>query len=142
MAIQKTAKQLVRRAGSTMIELLIVAALLGSVAGSIYLALVYGESINQRAYHLSRASQIASQEIEIIRSTPYASLTVPYNGAFIGSTDPLTDLPSGTANLTTSWQNSPTNTIKKAVVTVNWLEKGSNRQVQYTTLIVESGIGQ
>lgn len=130
------------RKGTVLIELVMVAALIGVVVIAMYMVLLYGASIKHRSRWQTRASQIAAQEIEIIRATPWASLTVPYNGAFIGTTDPVTELPGGTANLTTFYHINSNDKLKEAVVTVGWVENGQSKQVQYTTLVVESGVGQ
>lgn len=129
-------------AGTILIELIIVCFLIGVGVVAVYSALLYGSKVTVRSGHLTRAAQIVSQEMEIIRSAPYANLTTPYNGAFIGATDGVAELPQGTANLTTIYEDSPTNTIKRATVTVSWLEKSQTRQVQFTTFVVDQGLNQ
>lgn len=130
------------QAGTILIELIMVCFLIGVGVIAVYSALLYGTKVSIRSGHQTRAAQIASEEMEIIRATPYSSLTTPYNGSFIGATDPVSELPQGTANLTTIYENSPTNTIKRATITVSWLEKSQTREVQFTTLIVDQGLNQ
>ncbi len=130
------------KVGTVIIELIFVTAFMGIGVLALYSALIFGQNVGVRANHLTRASQIASQAMENIRQTAYANLATPYNGNFIGITDAVTELPSGANNLTTSYYDSPTNTIKKVVATVTWQEKGKTESVQYTTLVVAGGIGQ
>jgi hypothetical protein len=137
-----TIRPINRKGAAELLELLFVTLLLGSVGIAMYFTLVFGEKAGLRARHYARASQIAAQEMETVRSTSFANLTTPYNGAFIGNAQLATELPSGTTNLTTSYYNSPTNTIKRAVVTVSWNENGQPRSVVYTTLVAEQGVGQ
>ncbi len=130
------------RPGSVLIELIVCIGLFGTVTIAIYLSLIYGLKINQRSHRYHRASQIAAQEMEILRSTAYSSLAAPYSGSFIGTTDALTELPNGTGTLTISYDNSPTNTIKKATVVVSWEENSRLQAINYSTLIVSQGINQ
>lgn len=131
-----------RQGAAELLELLFVTLLLGSVGIAMYLTLVFGENAGRRARHYARASQIAAQEMEIVRSTAFTDLTTPYNGTFIGNAEPATELPSGTTNLATTYYDGPTNTIKQAVATVTWNENGQPRSVSYTTLVVDQGVGQ
>lgn len=125
-----------------MIELIVVVGLISSVAISIYLALLYGGLITILAHHEARANQIVSQELEIIRNTAFASLTTPYNGAFLGSPTAATDLPAVSQNLVVSYYDPPTNSIKQAVATLNWTERGKTYSVSHTTLVVNQGLNQ
>lgn len=118
-----------------LIELIVCIFLVGITAVALYSALLVGGRLNQRARHLTRAAEIATQAMEVVEGTSYSSLTVPYSGAFLGGVDPVTDLPDGTGNLAISWHDSPTNTIKKAVVTVTWNERGQTETIQYSTLV-------
>lgn len=129
------------RSGSIMLELVVVTALIGTTALSIVGSLLYGQSANARANNFAEASYIAGQEMEIIRTTAYADLTVPYDGDFLGRPDdPASKLPSGSGNLVMSYFDDPTNTIKQAVITVSWVEHGQNRSLEYTTLMTSGGI--
>lgn len=130
-----------RRGAVELIELLFVTALLSSVGIAMYFTLLFSQQTNLRIEHYALASQIASDQIEYLRGTPYANLTTPYNGSFLGNTA-ISSLPNGTTNLTVSYNDSPTNTIKKAVATVRWKENNKDQSLSYTTLIVDRGVGQ
>lgn len=123
------------RKGTMLIELVVCTFLVGITAVALFSALLVGAKFNERARHYTRANEIAAQAIEVVRGTPFASLTTPYSGAFLGNVDPVTELPSGTGSLVISYNNSPTNTVKKAIVTVNWVEKGQPVNIVYATLI-------
>lgn len=131
-----------RKGAGMLLEIIFVTWLIAAVGVAMYGALIYSDTIAQRTQNSVRASRIAAQEIEIIRKTPMSGMyTVPYNGAFIGNTlAPVSELPSGSRNLSITWYNSPTNTIRKVVVTVTWLEKKKTRSVIYTTLIYDKGL--
>jgi hypothetical protein len=130
------------RQGTVMIELVVATVLIGITTVALFEALIYSQHVSIRANRLARASQIANQEMEIVRATAYASLTVPYNGAFIGTTDSVSELPSGTSNLTISYQDAPTNSVKQAVITVTWRERTKTETVRYTTYVVNNGLYQ
>lgn len=138
----RTVQSPTRRQGTVLLELVVATFLVGSVTITLYLALIYGQLAPIKANHYARAGQLASQQIEILRSTAFANLTVPYNGPFIGGTDSIAELPSATANLVISYDDSPTNSIKKAVATVSWLDRGTTRNVSYSTFIVNNGLFQ
>ncbi len=123
------------RNGTILIELVVCTFLVGITAVALFSALIIGAKLNQRARHYTRANEIAAQAIEIVRGTPYATLTTPYSGTFLGNVDPVTELPSGSGSLVISYNNSPTNTVKRAVVTVGWVEKGNPVSIVYATLI-------
>jgi uncharacterized membrane protein len=119
------------------------AALFGVAIIAIINALFYASSVNARNSRYVTASAIASQQIEALRAQTFDSLTTPYNGSLTAATQPAaSSLPNGAGNLVVSYYNGPTNTIKQAVVTVSWSEKGQTRRIQYTTLLVANGVGQ
>lgn len=130
------------RRGTVMIELIMATFLIGITTIVLFEALIYSQHLSIRANRYARASQIANQEMEIIRATAYSGLVVPYNGSFIGTTDSVSELPGGTANLTLSYDDAPTNTIKKAIITITWLEGSKTETVQYSTLVVNNGLYQ
>ncbi len=128
------------RSGAIFVELLIAVFILGTAVLAIYLSIIYAGKVNQRARNLNLAQQIASQEIESLRSTSFSNITVPYNGAFIGNPQNASQiLPTASANLTTSWFDA-NNTQIKAVVTISWKERTQNRTLSYTTVIGKQGL--
>lgn len=123
-----------------MVELMIVAFLIGVTGVALYLSLAYGGKIGIRSRHQIKTSQILAKEMEIIRSESYTGLSVPYDGAFLKFPDPVSELPSGSHNLKIEYFDSPTNEIKKVTATVGWSEQGTLKNIQYTTLITEAGL--
>ena len=123
-----------------LIELIMVTAMIGTTVLAILLSFIYGQTASGHAKHHNRASQIASQEIEIVRNTDYDSLTVPYNGDFIGNPDAVTELPGGVGNLVISYFDTPNDTVKQVVATVTWTEHDNTQSVEYTTLVVDNGL--
>jgi hypothetical protein len=130
-----------RKGAVELIELLFVTVLLSSIGLAMYFTLLFSQQTNIRVKHYAQASQIAATQVEALRSTAYASITAPYNGTFTNGAT-ATDLPSGSTNLVVSYQNSPTNTIKRVVATVSWQENNKPRNISYTTLIVDQGVSQ
>lgn len=125
--------------GTVIIELIIVTAMIGTTAIAILLSLFYGQKAADRGRHQARASQIASQEIEIIRSTDFDNLTIPYDGAFIGNPDAASELPSGVDNLVIS-NFDASHDIYQAKAKVSWQENSGTQSVEYTTLVVNNGL--
>lgn len=130
-----------RRGSVELIELLFVTILLGTIGLAMYFSLLFSQRSSQRARHYTRASQVVSQQIETLRTTPYADITVPYDDTF--TTDPgwIGILPNSSTNLSVQWDDA-SQTIKRAVATVYWVENSLPRQLSYTTLIVSQGNGQ
>ncbi|PIP21382.1 MAG: hypothetical protein COX39_03425 [Candidatus Nealsonbacteria bacterium CG23_combo_of_CG06-09_8_20_14_all_40_13] len=127
--------------GYSLVELIVVIAIAGSVLVTIYLSLLYALKINLRARHSTFAYQSAEQEMEIIRNTPFANLTNQTSGSFLGTVSTLQQLPSGTGTLTIQDYQS-NNKIKEIVVIISWQEKTQSKQVTQSTLRAEGGIGQ
>ncbi len=128
-----------QRSGSIILELLVAIFLIGTVSISLILALIYSQKSNVYNSHRQVASRLATQEIETVRSLGYTALTTPYNGNFLSGTT-TTVLPSGSGNLQVSYFNSPTNTLKKAVARVSWVEAGHTRSESYTILVGKDGL--
>lgn len=132
-----------RRSGTILLELIMVSAMIGVSVLAVYGALNYEQKMPIKAQHIGRASEIASQILENARQTGYDNLTTPATTTVYSSATPINNLPTGaTATLTTSWYNTPTNTIKQAVATVTWQENTQNKTVQYTTLVSQYGTAQ
>lgn len=129
------------RKGAVIVELIVVTAMIGTAALAIILSLFYGQVAGLRARHHTLASQIASQEIETIRNTPFNNLSITADGPFIGNPDAAAEaLPSGAESLTISYFDQPTNTIKQVIAKVSWVERGTTQSVEYTTLVVNNGL--
>lgn len=139
---EKNQSKIRSRRGTVLLEILMATAMVGVTAIVLLEALIYSQHVSIRANRYARASQIASQEMEIIRATPFANLTVPYNNVFIGTPDSVSELPQGSNNLTLSYHDSPTNKIKKAIVSVSWKEGAKTETISFTSLIIDKGLYQ
>lgn len=125
-----------KQKGSTIIEILISLFIFGIVL-VIYSAASNTLLLNKGAKNQQLAFRIASNQMETLRATSYASL--PGSGPL---SDPLlSSLPSGTASLQASDYNED---VKEFTVIVSWREVGNSntRTVTLTTLITEGGLGQ
>lgn len=126
--------------GVTLIELLISIAVIGIAIISIYLALIYGIKVSQKAKYLSLSYQIANTEIETIRNTPFSNLINQTNGAMLSnSTANLAKLKNGQGTLTISDYNSDSK-IKEITVKITWTENNATKTTQISTLATEGGI--
>lgn len=83
------------------------------------------------AYHA------ANKKMEDLRGTALASL--PSSGTISDSL--LTKIPSGSGNFTVTNHGTYTG-LKEIVVTVTWVDKGLNKQIQLRTLAGSGGINQ
>ena len=96
--------------------------------------------------HESIAKEIASQEIEKLRSIPYLNIS---NGTTTVSDSRVNTLPNGSGTVTVedcpvsicSYNTSPNPIItRQALVVITWSESGKDRNVKITTLISDGGL--
>lgn len=128
-----------QRRGVIILELLMATALIGVTVIAIYLALIYGRTSLIRANHQTVASQFASQELERLRSLTYDQITVPYNGPLLSGVTIADQLPEGSGSLTIN-EVANVNSLKEAVVTITWTERGQSRTVSQTSLFSANGL--
>ncbi len=136
---QQRAHQGAHRSASTLIELVVVIGLLSAVGLGMYANLLFGQKLSLRSHHLTRASQVAAQELEVLRTMDFSTISAPYSGTFIGSTDSLSELDTPTKTLQVTQVNA---NLKQAVVTITWKEQKKSRSVSYTTYISKQGLNQ
>jgi prepilin-type N-terminal cleavage/methylation domain-containing protein len=125
--------------GLTLIEILVAVSITAIIVLSLYGALVYGMAINLKTKHKAIAYHAASQEMEILRNTPFSTLTNQTDGPFIGEVDDLDKLPSSLGKLTIENYGGSSD-IKKVTIKVIWQEKGGQKEVQLVTLISKGGL--
>jgi len=122
-------------AGMTLIEV-IVAMFLIFVLFIVYLAALNTVALVKKNTYADTAYHIANKQIEILRDTPYASLTNTA-GTSISDTD-LATIPSGAGSYMISNYASMSG-VKEIVVTVSWND-GNAKSVELRTLAGSGGI--
>ena len=87
------------------------------------------------AQRRAMASHIATDQLEILRKTPFDNLAE--SGTIVNSD--LSNIPQGAGTYTTASFGGNAE-IKEANVYVEWVERGATRQVRRTTLLVRNGL--
>lgn len=123
--------------GFTTIELLISIGLFGLIAPSISLAIVSINRINDRASDLTYANVIAENKIETLRSAGYNSLV---NGSIDFSSElPATFTEPKSANYSVA---TPSAGKKEVLITIQYNDQGTTRNLSYKSIISELGVAQ
>ena len=121
----------------TLIEVLITVFLLAIVLLTLITVFIYGFNLLSRTRQVNLATQIAHEEVEIIRNTVFDNI------ASLGTsfTDPkLTNLLNGQGTLAVQDNVGPD--IKKVTVTVTWDYRGRQMKKDVMTLIAREGISK
>ena len=126
-------KSPISNSGMSLIEV-VISMFLISVLLVFYVAALNTVALSRKQRYADIAYHVANKEMEILRSTSYASL--PASSTF--SDSQLAAIPSGAANYTIS-NYSGFAGMKEMVVTVVWND-GSARQVVLKTLAGSGGI--
>lgn len=126
-----------RAAGFTVTELLIAMALFAIVVPLFAVGINNLTVLNNRARDLSLANMVAQNQFEALRSAGFNSIEV-------GNYDFTANLPSTLAEpkIATYEVTAPETGIKEVLVTITYSDYGSDRTVQYKSLISELGVAQ
>ncbi len=81
--------------GATLLELMVVIAMIGIITGPLIKAQVYSESLAMAEVGLQRATRALRNEVEILRSTPYDELKNKREIPFDARVEELKDLVEG-----------------------------------------------
>jgi len=128
--------------GVSLVELIVAIGVISIAILSLYYAILYGIKVNNQAKHLTLSYEIASKEMETVRSTPFANLANQTNGNFYSdSSADLAKLSGGQGKLTIRDYNG-SSSIKEIIVTVNWNENGNAKTTILNTLATSGGINQ
>ena len=127
-----------RESGFTMIELIAAAAFLATLAVTIIEAFIGIETLNRDARNYIIASELAQQELEILRNTPYNNLTVGTT-SFASALAAYPSLLAPNSATYTITQVDP-NGLKQADVAITYTTRSKTKNVQLTTLISYLGI--
>lgn len=115
-----------RDAGFSMIELMVACIILAAVLISVASMVTRIGVTNMEAKDINVASNAVHQEIEILRSTPYADLINGYDGPLFNELEieGLDRLPGVQGNLKITDEEAG---LKKVVVTLIWQRRGSEK---------------
>jgi prepilin-type N-terminal cleavage/methylation domain-containing protein len=140
----------VRARGFTMVEMVIGMAIAGVVCVSLYAGLARSFGAVQSARHRLRATQILAEKLEVIRLYSWSQITngfVPqsfteyYQPGTTNNNGNQGIVYSGTITISgASVASAYTNTMRKAVVNINWVSSGIAQQDRMETLISQYGI--
>jgi len=123
--------------GFSLIEVLIAIVILGIVSVTLISVFIYGFNIVFKTRQVSLATQIAQEEVELVRNMNYDDILL------LGSTynhDSLSDLVNGAGAL--SIENGPGGDIKKLTVSVTWDYHGANMRKDIVTFVTREGVNK
>jgi prepilin-type N-terminal cleavage/methylation domain-containing protein len=132
----------------TLIEVVIALAIAGIVSVSLYAGLAQAFGAVQSARHRLRATQILTEKLEVLRLYNWTQINTPgfVPDKFTEYYQPATNrnpgiVYTGTITITgANVQPAYTNTMRRAVVQVNWVSGGIPQQHSMETLISEYGV--
>ena len=123
-----------------MLELIIASAVMSITFIALYGYFMSIRQVNTTASNMVIATQVAQQQMELYRNTPYNTLTV-------GTTDlasiltPYPSLRTPRTATSTITEVQPSG-YKQVDVTVTYKERGGTKTVKLTTLIAAQGINR
>ena len=123
--------------GFSLIEVLIAVFILGIVSMTLISVFIYGFNVVFRTKQVSLATQIAQEEVELVRNLGYDDILL------LGSTynhDSLSELVNGAGAL--SIENGPGDDIKKLTVSVTWDYRGTSMRKDVVTFITREGVNK
>jgi prepilin-type N-terminal cleavage/methylation domain-containing protein len=119
--------------GYSLVEIIIVLALVGIMTSTIIAVLINVQVLNRKIEYRSLAYKALDSKIESLRATAFDSVT---SGSFA-----IAGLPASSGNITSTniVEGSPQTDIKLVTVTVNWDFKKA-QSIQTSTYITRNGI--
>lgn len=123
--------------GFSLIEVLIAVFILGIVSITLISVFIYGFNIVYRTRQVTLATQIAQEEVELVRNLNYDDILL------LGSTynhDSLSELVNGAGELTI--ESGPGDDIKKLTISVTWVYRGTNLRKDIVTFITREGVNK
>ena len=121
----------------TLIEVLVTIFILAIVLLTLITVFVYGFNLLSRTNQVNLATQIAHEQVEIIRNTAFDNIT-SLGSSFTDSK--ISNLLNGQGGLTVEDSLGPD--IKKVTVTVTWDYRGRQMKKDVVTLITREGISK
>ncbi len=123
--------------GFSLIEVLIAIFILGIVSITLVSVFMYGFNSVYRTKQVSLATQIAQEEVELVRNLNYDDILL------LGSTfthDSLSELVNGAGALTI--ENGSGDDIKKLTVSVTWIYRGIDMRKDVVTFVTREGVNK
>ena len=123
--------------GFSLIEVLIAIFILGIVSVTLISVFIYGFNIVFKTRQVTMATQIAQEEVELVRNMNYDDILL------LESTydhDSLSELLNGAGAL--SIESGPGDDIKKLTVSVTWDYQGTNMRKDVVTFITREGVNK
>lgn len=123
--------------GFSLIEVLIAVFILGIVSMTLVSVFMYGFNSVYKTRQISLATQIAQEEVELVRNMNYDDILL------LGSTfshESLSEFVSGAGVLAV--ENGPGDDIKKLTVSVTWIYRGTNMRKDVVTFITREGVNK
>ncbi len=123
--------------GFSLIEVLIAIFILGIVSVTLISVFIYGFNVVYKTRQVSMATQIAQEEVELVRNMNYDDILL------LGSTythDSLSELVNGAGAL--SIESGPGDDIKKLTVSVTWDYQGTNMRKDVVTFVTREGVNK
>ncbi|MGB8953359.1 MAG: prepilin-type N-terminal cleavage/methylation domain-containing protein [Candidatus Aminicenantales bacterium] len=123
--------------GFSLIEILVAIVILATVLMTLVTVFVYGFNVISRTRQVALATQIAQEEVEIIRNMPFDDIL---NLGTTFTNDKISRLHNGQGAL--ALENSEGNDIKKLTVSITWAYRGQTQRKDVVTLITREGINK
>lgn len=126
--------------GFTLLEVLLTTAVAGFVLLGITSMITTLNVINDRTRDLTLANALAENKVESLRSIGFVGLPTPP-----ASVDFTNELPASLAeprSAAYAIASTPDPNIYRATITITYNDHGSQRELEYQTLIGELGVGQ
>lgn len=117
--------------------MLIAVFILGIVSLTLISVFIYGYNVVHRTKQVTLATQIAQEEVEIVRNMDFDDIL---SMGFSFSHDSLSELVNGAGAL--ALENGPGADIKKLTVSVTWDYRGSNLRKDVVTFITREGVNK
>lgn len=129
-----------RESGFSLLELVISAAVMSIIILAIYGFFDNVRAINRFASNLVIANQVAQQQLETYRNTPYNNLTTgSQNLSGILTPYPSLRSPRTAIAMITELQS---NGLKQIDLTITYTERGGTKTIMVSTLVASRGINK
>ncbi len=126
-----------KKAGFTLVEVLITILMLTVVLTAILSCFVQGFEILTRMKQMTIATQCIQKELEVIRTMHYSDI-LGLDDTFTNDNLSYLDNSSGTVNL----EDSIGSEIKKLTVSVTWTYRGKQMRKDVVTYVTKKGINK
>ncbi len=123
--------------GFSLIEVLIAVFILGIVSMTLVSVFMYGFNSVYKTRMVSLATQIAQEEIELVRNMNYDDILL-LQSTF--THDSLSELVNGAGEVII--ESGPGDDIKKLTISVTWVYRGTNMRKDVVTFITREGVNK